>query len=143
MKLLVTGAGGLIGSEACIYWLEKGASVLGIDNNMRSYFFGPGGDTSSTVARLSKYKKYTHYSVDIRSRMEIQEIIRKECPDAIIHAAAQPSDDKAASIPYEDFDVNASGTLNLLESTRKFCPKSIFVFIWLHHLGKISTVTKQ
>ena len=129
MNVLVTGSGGLIGSEACLFWLMKGAKVFGIDNNMRKKFFGPTGDVTPNIDRLITYKKYEHHNVDIRDRDKIIKILQRVKPDVIIHTAAQPSHDKAAQIPFEDFDTNAVGTLNLLESSRINCPNCIFIHV--------------
>tara|TARA_R110001583_G_scaffold27302_7_gene97764 strand:- start:23183 stop:24259 length:1077 start_codon:yes stop_codon:yes gene_type:complete len=119
MKVLITGSGGLIGNEACIHWLKMGSNVVGIDNNMRKTFFGEGGDVSKNILSLSSYDNYTHCNIDIRNRDDIEDIFRKNRFDVIIHCAAQPSHDKAAQIPFLDFETNALGTLNLLESFRK------------------------
>ena len=119
MKVLITGSGGLIGNEACIHWLNTGAQVFGIDNNMRKRFFGVGGDVSENILMLSSYKNYIHCNIDIRDREGIEDLFRKNSFDVIIHCAAQPSHDKAAQIPFLDFETNALGTLNLLESFRK------------------------
>ncbi len=125
MKVLVTGSGGLIGSEAAEYFLNKTATrVMGMDNNMRMVFFGPNGDVSSTILRLSGYKNYEHKNIDITNKDSVDDAIKNFQPDLIIHCAAQPSHDKAADIPHLDFAVNANGTLNLLESFRKHCDES-------------------
>ena len=128
MKLLVSGSSGLIGSEVCSYFSRKGFSVYGIDNNQRAVFFGPQGDTSWRLKELQDtLPDFTHHELDIRDRKKVIDLIRSLKPDAIVHTAAQPSHDKAASIPFDDFDVNAVGTLNLLEATRQFCKGSPFV----------------
>ena len=130
MKLLVTGSSGLIGSEVCTYFSKKGYSINGIDNNQRAIFFGPQGDTTWRLNELKKnLSAFTHHSIDIRNRSKLIELVSKLKPDVIVHAAAQPSHDKAASIPFDDFDVNAVGTLNLLESARRFCPDSPFIHL--------------
>jgi CDP-paratose 2-epimerase len=126
--ILVTGSGGLIGSAAALNWLKKGHQVYGIDNNMRAQFFGPKGDVSEIISRLKSFKNYQHFDYDIRVSYKINDLFEKIKPDVIIHTAAQPSHDKAADIPILDFEVNANGTLNLLEATRKFCSNSA-VFI--------------
>tara|TARA_R110001592_G_scaffold296187_1_gene566543 strand:+ start:8918 stop:9973 length:1056 start_codon:yes stop_codon:yes gene_type:complete len=127
-KLLVTGAAGLIGSEVVSHFCERDWVVVGIDNNMRADFFGAGGDTLWNANRLSSiYKNYTHHSIDIRERSTIIEFIKNERPDAIVHAAAQPSHDLAATRPFDDFDVNAVGTFNLIEATRLFSREVPFV----------------
>ena len=128
MKILVTGSSGLIGSEVCTYFSRSGHKIYGVDNNQRSIFFGPQGDTIWRLKELKKHlNNFEHFEVDIRERSKILDLIKQIKPDAIVHTAAQPSHDKAASIPFDDFDVNAVGTLNLLEATRQFCLESPFV----------------
>ncbi len=128
MKLLVTGSNGLIGSEVVSYFAENGWDVYGVDNNMRADFFGTRGDTRWNQARLEeKYDSFTHYDLDIRDRDGILKLINTLKLDLIVHAAAQPSHDLAASRPFDDFDVNAVGTLNLLEATRRHAPEAVFV----------------
>jgi len=129
MKALVTGSGGLIGS-ACVSMLsERGWKVIGLDNDMRRQFFGEKGSTSGTIDRLrASFTQYRHHAIDVRDRQAIRDLFSAERPNFIIHTAAQPSHDKAASIPYEDFDVNAVGTLNLLVAARDFCRDSPFCF---------------
>lgn len=127
-KLLVTGSSGLIGSEVVAYFASQGWMVHGVDNNMRADFFGPQGDTRWNLARLSEtYSTFTHHEVDIRDRAHVRDLLNEIRPDAIVHTAAQPSHDLAASRPYDDFDVNAVGTLNMLEAARLACPESPFV----------------
>ena len=128
--ILVTGSTGLIGYETCCFYLKKNNSVIGIDNDLRSYFFGPLGSNKWKERKLKKTKKYIHYSVDIRNKSKIFKIIKKyrKKLKAIVHTAAQPSHDWAAKEPFTDFDVNANGTLNLLEALRNFCPNVPFVF---------------
>jgi len=129
MKVLVTGSNGLVGSEAVLYYDRQGASVLGIDNNMRRDFFGPAGDTAWMLQTLQRScKHFTHRDIDIRDRAAIFDLFRKEKPDIIIHCAAQPSHDLAKDRPLDDFEVNALGTLNLLEASRQNSPNSVFVF---------------
>jgi CDP-paratose 2-epimerase len=128
MKVLVTGSSGLIGSELCTYFYHLGHQVSGIDNNQRAVFFGPEGDTRWNQKQLLKnLPKFTHYELDIRDRRKVLDLLQTLKPDAIIHTAAQPSHDKAAEIPFDDFDINAVGTLNLIEATRKSCPESPFI----------------
>lgn len=128
MKLLVTGSSGLIGSEVCVYFSKMGHLVHGIDNNQRATFFGYQGDTTWRLHELrNTLPSFTHHSIDIRNRREVLDLIKNIKPHAIVHTAAQPSHDKAASIPFDDFDVNAVGTLNLIEACRQFCPESPFV----------------
>ena len=127
-KLLVTGSSGLIGSEVVVFFNEQGWEIHGVDNNMRKDFFGPQGDTSWNRDRLrSSLKNFSHYEVDIRNRDHLLKTVAEVKPDAIIHTAAQPSHDLAASRPFDDFDVNAVGTLNLLEAARRACPEAPFV----------------
>mgnify|MGYP006085962475 CR=1 FL=1 len=128
MKILVTGSSGLIGSEVCTYFSKKGNTIHGIDNNQRAVFFGTQGDTSWRLKELCNIlPSFTHHDIDIRNRSKIVDLLQIIKPDAIVHAAAQPSHDKAASIPFEDFDINATGTLNLLEASRQACPDAPFV----------------
>jgi len=127
MKLLVTGSSGLIGSEVVSFFAGQGAEVHGVDNNQRADFFGPGGDTRWNQQRLEKqFKSFKHHELDIRDREKVLQFIAKLKPTAIVHTAAQPSHDLAASRPFDDFDVNAVGTLNLLEAARRACPESPF-----------------
>ncbi len=127
--LLVTGSNGLIGSECVLYFDERGWSVHGVDNNMRRDFFGPDGDTSWNLDRIrSKTKSFQHHDLDIRDRPAIIKLLEEVKPDFIIHCAAQPSHDLAARRPFDDFDVNAVGTLNMLEATRRARPDAVFCF---------------
>lgn len=128
--ILVTGSSGLIGSEVVSYFGDQGHIIHGIDNNQREIFFGPSGSTRWNQGRLSqKFNNFKHHEVDIRDRRAVLSIIKELRPDTIIHAAAQPSHDLAASIPFDDFDTNAVGTINLLEATRRYCPESPFVYL--------------
>jgi CDP-paratose 2-epimerase len=127
-KLLVTGSSGLIGSEVCTYFATKGYQIHGLDNNQRAIFFGPQGDTRWNQKRLSEsIKGFVHHEIDLRDRQGILALMKELKPDAIVHTAAQPSHDRAAAIPFDDFDTNAVGTLNLLEAVRQACPESTFV----------------
>jgi CDP-paratose 2-epimerase len=127
-KLLVTGSSGLIGSEVVAFFCGAGWQVDGMDNNMRKDFFGPPGDTGWNKERLVKmYRNFRHHEADIRDRAGVACLVAGLKPDAIVHAAAQPSHDLAARRPFDDFDVNAVGTLNLLEAVRRSCPESPFV----------------
>jgi CDP-paratose 2-epimerase len=127
-KILVTGSSGLIGSEVVSYYAERDWEVFGIDNNMRADFFGKSGDTRWNEERLkSKYQNFHHNEIDIRNRTLIQETMELIKPDLIVHTAAQPSHDLAASRPFDDFDVNAVGTLNLLEAARLHVPEVVFI----------------
>ena len=126
--LLVTGASGLIGSEVVSSFALEGWDVHGIDNGMRAEFFGPQGDTRWNLRRLQEaYPTFLHHELDIRDRSGLVQLLRTVCPTAIVHTAAQPSHDLAASRPFDDFDVNAVGTLNLLEAARQACRESPFV----------------
>lgn len=128
-KLLVTGSSGLIGSEVCVHFATLGWEVHGLDNNQRAVFFGPQGDTRWNQNRLKEKlgQSFVHHELDIRDRAGVLELLKQLKPDAIVHTAAQPSHDRAAAIPFDDFDTNATGTLNLLEATRQACPDSPFV----------------
>lgn len=126
--ILVTGSSGLIGSEAVQHFDAVGHKVHGVDNNMRKEFFGSQGDTTWNLRRLqNETKSFTHHDLDIRDRDSILSLFEKHRFDLIIHCAAQPSHDKAAAIPFADFDVNAVGTINLLEATRRHSPEAVFI----------------
>jgi CDP-paratose 2-epimerase len=127
--LLVTGSSGLIGSEVCAYFArELGYAIHGVDNNQRAVFFGPQGDTRWNQARLAReLPGFRHHELDIRDRAGVLALVRELRPSAIVHTAAQPSHDRAAAIPFDDFDTNAGGTLNLLEAARQACPESPFI----------------
>lgn len=130
MKVLVTGSSGLIGSEAVEYYDALGHKVFGIDNNMRREFFGEKGDTTWNLERLFEVTKhFEHESIDIRDRESIGKLFKKHRFDLVIHCAAQPSHDKAKEIPLVDFDVNAVGTVNLLEAFRQEAGHGVFVFM--------------
>lgn len=127
MKLLVTGSSGLIGSEVCVHFSRLGWEIHGVDNNQRAVFFGPQGDTRWNQQRLEQdLPGFVHHELDIRDRSGVLALLKEVRPDAIVHTAAQPSHDRAAAIPFDDFDTNAVGTLNLLEATRQACPESPF-----------------
>jgi len=129
-NLLVTGSSGLIGSEVVSFFCEGGWKVYGADNNMRADFFGPQGDTRWNLARLkSGFTQFAHHEVDIRHRASVLQLVGEIKPEAIVHTAAQPSHDLAASRPFDDFDVNALGTLNLLEAARQTCPEAPFIHL--------------
>src|SRR6202142_1066001 len=129
MKALVTGSGGLIGSECVRQLSAEGWEVVGIDNDMRRQFFGEQGTTDPVVRELlTTLPRYRHLPIDVRDRQAVRQVLDAERPQFIIHTAAQPSHDKAAAIPYDDFDVNALGTLNLLVAARDFCRESPFCF---------------
>src|SRR6267143_2139581 len=128
--LLVTGASGLIGSEVASSLAADFDRVYGVDNNMRAHFFGPQGDTTWRREELiGELRNYEHVELDIRDRPKVLEFISNSRPSVIVHCAAQPSHDLAARMPFEDFDVNAGGTLNMLEATRRFCAECPFVFM--------------
>src|SRR6266704_7230028 len=126
-KLLVTGSSGLIGSEVVDYFCKLGWEVYGLDNNMRADFFGLGGGTRWNQSRLqATHKNFHHHELDIRDRRGVDALLETFRPALIVHTAAQPSHDLAASRPFDDFDVNAVGTLNLLESSRRHVPEVVF-----------------
>lgn len=129
-KILITGSSGLIGSELVAYYAQAGWQVIGIDNNMRREFFGDQGDTSWNTRRLTdQYPNFKALSLDIRDRQGILDFFKEFRPQAVIHCAAQPSHDLAAKIPFVDFEVNALGTLNLLEANRQTNPEVPFVYL--------------
>jgi CDP-paratose 2-epimerase len=127
--LLVTGSSGLIGSEVCVHFArELGYKIHGVDNNQRAVFFGPQGDTRWNQQRLQQsLPGFAHHELDIRDRAGVLALLKEIRPGVIVHTAAQPSHDRAAAIPFDDFDTNAVGTLNLLEAARQFCPESPFI----------------
>ncbi len=130
MKVLVTGSSGLIGSEAVEHYDKAGHEVHGMDNNMRREFFGEKGDTLWNLRRLqAATSNFTHHTIDIRDRATVLEFFRTHRFDLVVHCAAQPSHDRAGAIPLDDFDVNAVGTLNLLEATRQHAPEAVFIFM--------------
>jgi CDP-paratose 2-epimerase len=130
VKLLVTGSSGLIGSEVVRYFASRGHTVHGIDNNMRADFFGRAGDTRWNQQQLlAQLPSFTHWELDVRDRPGVHACIDRLRPDAVVHTAAQPSHDLAASRPFDDFDVNAVGTLNMLEAVRLNVPNSPFVHL--------------
>ncbi len=127
--ILVTGSSGLIGSEVCTFFAKQlGYAVHGVDNNQRAVFFGPQGDTRWNQKRLqSELAGFVHHEADIRDRTAMLSLLKEVRPQVIVHTAAQPSHDRAAQIPFDDFETNALGTLNLLEAVRQSCPESPFV----------------
>jgi CDP-paratose 2-epimerase len=126
---LVTGSSGLIGSEVARFFHENGFAVHGVDNNQREAFFGPPGSTRWNQERLVRaLPRFTHHELDLRDRARMLRLVAELKPAVIVHAAAQPSHDLAAKIPFDDFEVNAVGTLNLLEAARRACPDSP----WIH-----------
>ncbi len=127
MRVIVTGSSGLIGSAAVRHWDDAGDQVIGVDNDMRATFFGPDGSTRWNQSRLeAETKNFRTESIDIRDRDRVLDLFKNEPPDLVVHCAAQPSHDRAAAIPFLDFEVNATGTLNLLEATRQFAPDAVF-----------------
>lgn len=130
MNILVTGSSGLIGSEAVSYFDSQGHKVFGFDNNMRADFFGPKGDTKWRLKQLQdQTKSFEPFDIDIRNREKIMDFLKDHQIDAIVHAAAQPSHDLAKQRPFDDFDVNAVGTLNMLEAARQHATDAPFVFM--------------
>ena len=112
----------------CTYFAAEGYEVHGLDNNQRAVFFGPAGDTRWNQARLEReVPGFVHHELDLRDRAGVLSLVDELRPSAIVHTAAQPSHDRAAAIPFDDFDTNAVGTLNLLEAARRSCPESPFV----------------
>jgi CDP-paratose 2-epimerase len=129
-SVLVTGSSGLIGSEICALFHSRGYRVHGLDNNQRAVFFGPMGDTRWNQQRLEKeLSRFEHHELDIRNRAGVLDLVARIKPDVIVHTAGQPSHDRAASIPFDDFDTNAVGTLNILQAAREGCPESPFVHL--------------
>ena len=129
-RVLVTGSSGLIGSEAVTFFDQRGWEVHGVDNNMRRDFFGADGDTTWNLERLRRTTaRFTHHALDIRDRERLLDLLRRQRPDLVIHCAAQPSHDLAKDRPFDDFEVNAVATLNLLEGARRHCPEAPFIFM--------------
>ena len=129
---IITGSNGLVGAEATNFFCDKGFDVFGIDNNLRNFFFGKDGSTIWIKKKLEKRnKKYKHFKIDIRNYAGLEKIFKKYNKNIsiIIHCAAQPSHDYGKKYPFLDFHVNATGTLNLLELTKKFCPIAPFIFM--------------
>lgn len=128
---IITGSGGLIGSESVSFFSKQFDKIIGIDNDMRSYFFGKEASTSWNVSRIKEnIPNYEHHNIDIRNLADLEKIFNKYGNDVklIVHTAAQPSHDWAAKEPITDFGVNATGTLHMLELTRKYCSKAVFIF---------------
>lgn len=126
---VVTGSGGLIGSECSRLLCAESWEVIGLDNDMRREFFGHSASTRPETERLKEaWPNFEHHELDIRDRAAVSDLFESKRPDLIIHTAGQPSHDRAAAIPYDDFDVNAVGTLNLLVAARDYCPESPFCF---------------
>src|SRR3984957_20593569 len=126
--LLVTGSSGLIGSEVVAHFAPAGWRAFGVDNNQRADFFGPQGDTRWNQRRLAEtYPAFHHVELDVRDLHVVLRAGAELRPHLVVHTAAQPSHDLAATRPFDDFDVNAVGTLNLLEAARRACPEAPFV----------------
>ena len=128
---IITGSSGLIGSESVKFFSDKFDLVVGIDNDQRAYFFGVDASTENTKLKLKDtVSNFEHHDVDIRNIESLEQIFSSYSSDIslIVHTAAQPSHDWAAKEPFTDFTVNANGTLNLLEMTRKYCPEAVFIF---------------
>jgi CDP-paratose 2-epimerase len=129
-SILIRGTSGLIGSEAVSYFGSLGWITHGVDNNIRKVFFGPDGDTAPNLRRLLRtVPTFKHHELDIRDRQAVLDLFKIVQPDLVIHCAAQPSHDLASKLPFEDFDINAVGTLNLLEGARRFVRESPFIFM--------------
>ena len=137
MEIVITGSSGLIGSEAVEYFAGCGYRIYGIDNNVRADFFGPQGDSFWRLNQLlGKVKGFTHHALDIRNRAEVLEFFSNRRVDAVAHCAAQPSHDLAKDRPFDDFDGNTGGTLNLLEAARRYCPEAPFIHEHLQSLRR-------
>jgi len=129
-RCLITGSSGLIGSEVAAFFHERDFTVHGLDNNQREVFFGPQGSTRWNQRRLAAaLPRFTHHELDIRDRAGVLKLVEELKPALIVHTAAQPSHDLAARIPFDDFEVNAAGTLNVLEATRRSCPEAPFIHL--------------
>jgi len=129
-SLLVTGSSGLIGSETCVFFGREGFTIHGIDNNQRSVFFGKTVDGRRNQSHISReVRGFVHHELDIRNRQGMLDLVAELKPDVIVHAAGQPSHDRAAAIPFDDFDTNAVGTLNLMEAARRSCPESPIIHL--------------
>lgn len=128
MKICITGSSGLIGSTAAKYFLQKKNHVFGIDNNMRQFLFGKKGSTSSEANLLKQFSRYRHFNFDIRDTSKLNNLFKKFSFDAVIHCAGQPSHDKGAQDPELDFSLNSLVTFQVLEATRLYCPKAVFIY---------------
>jgi CDP-paratose 2-epimerase len=128
---VITGSSGLIGSETAKFFHEKGLEVVGVDNNMRAYFFGKEASNEWNTAQLKRsLRNFTHHAADVRDQGAIERILAPlgRSVSIVVHTAAQPSHDWAAREPFTDFTVNANGTLVMLEAARKHCPDAVFIF---------------
>lgn len=128
-KVLITGSCGLVGSEAVRFFSDLGAQVTGVNNDQRGRLFGKEGSITDTLKNLSGISSYRHHSISIINKMVLERLLDLAKPDLIIHCAAQPSHEKSAEVPFEDFMINAVGTLNLLESARLNCPEAPFIHV--------------
>lgn len=128
--VLVTGSSGLVGSETVAYYSGRAQHVYGMDNNTRGTLFGSGGDTAGNLRRLQdRAPNFLHRNIDIRDRHAVAEVFQAYPIDLVIHCAAQPSHDLAGTMPWHDFQINAVGTLHLLEATRQYRPEAVFIFL--------------
>jgi len=126
--ILVTGSGGLVGSQAVEYFSERVGSIVGIDNNNREKWFGAKGSVANSINKNRTIHNYEHHCIDIANYNSVSEIFRKHKFDVVIHCAGQPSHEFSASMPYDDFQTNTIGTMNLLTATRLYCPDAPFIF---------------
>jgi CDP-paratose 2-epimerase len=128
--VLVTGSSGLVGSGAATFFDARGWRVHGVDNNTRMELLGPDGDTTPNLERLLRTaRRYVHHDLDIRDRVALTAVVRAERPSLVVHAAAQPAHEVSARRPLDDFEINALGTLNLLEAVREHCSESVFLLM--------------
>src|SRR5512146_3291650 len=127
--ILVTGSCGLVGSAVSLFFGQRGYRVVGIDDDSRAKFFGRSASTYSRSRELSKAINYSHHVADVSDRDEVHSVVQVACADVIVHAAAQPSHDRAAAIPLDDFRTNALGTAYLLHAARQHCPEAPFIFL--------------
>jgi len=130
--ILITGSGGLVGSEAVDFFINKNYRVIGIDNNSREVFFGKDGSVVDNIQSMkTNFSNYVHVELDIRDKKEIEKIFIEYNVDieTVIHCAAQPSHDWAVNDPFMDFSINAIATIDLLELTRKYIPNSVFIYM--------------
>ena len=128
---LITGSAGLIGSETTKWFHQQGFDIVGIDNDLRAWFFGEAASTAGTRQKLeASLPRYAHHAIDIRNADVLKAVFARYGQEikVVVHTAAQPSHDWAARDPFADFGVNANGTLNLLECTRQHCPEAVFIF---------------
>lgn len=151
MKILITGSGGLIGSTCVRFFAEKNHQIFGIDNNSRKHFFGNDGDVSQNIQSLAEIKNYQHFNEDLRNHSFVENLIKKELFDVIIHAGANPSHDfpvKSEGNILLDYEINSTATLRLLENFRKFIPNGVFIFFSTNkvtgdNVNKLNLVEKE